>query len=121
MKFKTAYLITIILSFFGIFFLIFLKDKMIYLLYGYDLSIMGAYTAEAFQAVHKTYFARFWTFITFFGITVLCFVLSCIAIHRRIYLSYYLTHIALIFSLLLSLFYGWLFILSLIVPRGMLG
>jgi hypothetical protein len=117
MKFKTAYLITIILSLLGVIFLFFFKDKMIYLLYGYDLSVMTDYTAESFEAVKETYIARLLGFYLVFGITFSCLILSCIAIYLRIFLRYYLTQISLIGSLLLSLLYFWILIITLFMPR----
>jgi hypothetical protein len=90
---------------------------MIYLLYGYNLNVMTDYTVESFEAVRRTYIARLLGFYLVFGVTFLCFVLSCIAIYLRIFLRYYLTQIALIVSLLLSLFYFWILVITLFMPR----
>lgn len=121
MKFRRAYLITIILSFLGIFFVLFLNTKLAYFLNGYDSNVVNEYTAKSFQAVRETYPARMFGILIVYAITILCLILSCVAIYRRIYLSYYLTQISLIFSVLLSLFYTWLLIIAMVVPRGILG
>ena len=54
MKFKIIYWITIILSFFGVFFLLFVKDPYIYSLYGYDPSIIGSTRIDALEAIADT-------------------------------------------------------------------
>lgn len=116
MNFKTIYLITIILMVSGVFFLIF-KDPLIYLFYGYDPSIIGKYTAESSLANQKTFFLKRLSYYIVTGITILCFVFSCIAIYRKIFLSYYLTEISFIISLLLSLFYLFGLIILGIMPK----
>jgi magnesium-transporting ATPase (P-type) len=115
MNFKRAYLITIIFSLLGFIFQLLFRDKIIYSLYGYDPSIIGTSAFEAFQATKETYFARNLSYVISLGITVLCFISSCIAIHRRIYLKYYFTYIVFIISLLLILLY---FIASSIPKRS---
>ena len=101
--------------------MLFLNNKLAYFLFGYDSNIVNEYTAVSFQAVKETYPARMFGFLMVYAVTVLCLILSCVAIYRRTYLRFYLTQISLIFSFLLSLFYTWLLVIAMIVPRGMLG
>lgn len=92
MKFKAVFLSTIILSLFGIFFLLFVKDPLVYLLYGYSPGMIGEYTAEAFMADQRTSFARDLVVYIVVGITFSCFIFSCVAMYWRIFLFNYLTH-----------------------------
>lgn len=117
MKFKTVYFMSIIFTLLGVCFLFFFKDKMIYILYGYDINLITNYTAESFEAVEETYMARLIAFYLVFGVTLLCLILSCIAVYLRIFLSYYFTQITLIMSLLLSLMYSWILVITLFMPR----
>lgn len=116
MSLKTVYLVTIALSFLGVFFLFFLKDPLIYIFYGYEPTIAKEYSAAGFQAIERTFMARFSLFMLVFIITFLCFVLSCISIHRRIEIGFYIPQISLILSFVLSLFYFFLLVLCLITP-----
>lgn len=113
MKFKKVYLLVIILTLLGFLFNLFLRDKMVYLFYGYDLSIFETDAFESFQAVNETYLVRSILFSLTFIITFLCFVISCVAAYWRIYTRYFFTYLVIAFNLLILFIY----FISFTIPR----
>ncbi|HEY0460724.1 MAG TPA: hypothetical protein VGC97_16420 [Pyrinomonadaceae bacterium] len=121
-EFRTIYSITIILTCFGLVFLITPMQPLIYVLYEYDPHIIGTSGVEEFQAVKETYpiIIMFFYFVT--SITVLCSILSFIALFQRMYLkSYFITLMIFIFSALLTLFYWFIWLVSKTSSAGVLG
>jgi len=106
----------LVLTVVGVFYVFFIKDPMIYRFYGYDPSIVREYTPESFLAVERTARARIICLLLVFGITMGCFLLSCLAVVRQIHFNYFLVRIGLVISLLLSLLYAILFILGASIP-----
>ncbi len=105
-KIKTAYITTVLLALFGLFFLAFVSQPLIYFLYGYDTNVISAYTAESFKAVHETFFARRLVFYIVLGCIFLCFVFSVITVIYRIHFSYYFNLVVLVVSFLFLLLFG---------------
>ena len=114
MKFKIAYLIIIVIAFLGLP-LVYAQAPLIYFLYGYDSTLIGSSSTQAYAAFNETVPARNLLYLIVAGSTFLCFIFSCIAIYRRIYLKYHFTYIAFIFSLLLMFLY---YVASLIPRRS---
>jgi hypothetical protein len=116
MIFKTFYLTTIVFALFGIIFLPYFKDPLVYWLYGYSLDLIRGSTAEAYMVNEITSPARLLLTYIVIAITFLCFIFSCIAMYKKIFVDYYLTPIVLVISFLLSLFYIFAMVLARITP-----
>lgn len=102
--FKKIYLTTVLCFFFVPFFLILFGHTLIDLLHGYDSYIIETDANYAWEAFGATRITKFAVFYIVWGINAFCFVLSCIAMYRRIY-SIYFNLLIFILSLSMNLFF----------------
>ena len=113
MDFRKMYKLTVIFSILGIFYLYFVNEPLVYFLYGYDQSVIGAYTAESFMASEKTFLARRSAFYAVLAWTFLSWLFSLLSIFFEIRFKYNFNHIVFIFSSIFILLLG----IASIIPR----
>ena len=105
MSLRTLHIITIVLALIATVYSVFFRDMFLYFLHGYDPSIIGSDTAQAYEAIQVTFPAKRLTYYATTVLTLIALLTSCLALYRREHLPFYLTHIAAVASLLLSVFY----------------
>jgi peptidoglycan/LPS O-acetylase OafA/YrhL len=112
MYFKTIYVIAIGISLLAFAFM-FVRDPVIYYLYGYDPALIGSSAGEAFVAFKRTQLARDVFYFIALGAAIFTLVASCIAIYRRVYLDFYFSYFVCFANVLLLLAY----FIGLVIPK----
>lgn len=105
MYLKRLLLITFVTSILGLVFLYTAMVPLVFSLYGYPAGLVNEFSAASFDAMEETFFARLTVFAIIFGNNLACLISALIALKRRIYLRFHLTQMAFAFSLILSLYY----------------
>lgn len=113
MKFKYVYLGFIVVTLLGFIFLMFFRDKAVYILYGYDPGLIGRGSREAYEAFDKTLFARQVLYYLIVGSTAVCLVFSCVAVYFKVYVEYYFSH----FIFLICVILIGLYTIASVIPR----
>jgi|ERR1043166_50950 hypothetical protein len=84
----------------------FIRDPVVYSLYGYSPDIIGGSSFESYQAPRDTYIARTGIVIGAIAIDFVCFILSLVVIFLRLKVNRFFAYIACGVSLFLLLLYG---------------
>ena len=125
--FKLLYIASILLTVFGPFFLFFLKDRLIYFIYGYDYTLFfnpsAEFIRESIITRCITQNARMSGFVLVLVITLICLIMSIISsLHMDDYISnneYFIkrsTIFGFIISFILTVFYVGLYVFASMLP-----
>lgn len=114
---NSAFSASIISLLFGAAFLFFFNQKLVYILYGYDPSIVGTGTVMSMQAVRETWPGALTGYLIVFIGTLLILVASGISLVARNANSLAIASATFLLSFLLTVTYAYVLVVSLFVPK----